>query len=62
MADTAARLVDHVLPPVPYRQWVVSFPPPLRYLLAYDAALLAKVHGYFVAAIVRFQRHEAKER
>ena len=26
MADTAARLVDHVLPPVPYRQWVVSFP------------------------------------
>ena len=26
MADTAARLLDEVLPRVPVRQWVLSFP------------------------------------
>jgi hypothetical protein len=41
---------------------VVSFPPPLRYLLAYDAALLSKTLGCFIAAIARWQRHEAKKR
>jgi hypothetical protein len=31
MADTAAHLVDRVLPEVPFRQWVLSLPFPLRY-------------------------------
>ena len=31
MADTAARLVDEVLPRVPVRQWVLSFPYEIRY-------------------------------
>jgi hypothetical protein len=26
MVETAARLVDHVLPRVPMRQWLVPFP------------------------------------
>jgi hypothetical protein len=26
MAQTAAHLVDHVIPPVPVRQWVISVP------------------------------------
>ena len=30
MAETAAHLVEHVIPQVPVRQWVVSFPIPLR--------------------------------
>jgi len=30
MAETAAWLVDHVIPKVPVRQWVLSFPIPLR--------------------------------
>jgi len=34
MAETAAHLVDHVIPHVPIRQWVVSFPIPLRHLFA----------------------------
>jgi hypothetical protein len=34
MALTAAHLVDHVIPPVPVRQWVRSLPTPLRLLLA----------------------------
>ena len=47
MADTAAHLVDNVLPHVPYRQWVLTLPPPLRYRLACDAELLADVLDAF---------------
>jgi len=34
MIESAAYLVDHVLPAQPIRQWVLSFPYPLRFLLA----------------------------
>ena len=41
MAQTAAHLVDQVLPDVPVRQWVLSLPIPLRYLLAAHPKLLS---------------------
>ena len=31
MAQTAAHLVDHVIPRVPVRQWVLSLPIPARH-------------------------------
>ena len=34
MAESAAHLVDEVIPCVPVRQWVLSFPIPLRILFA----------------------------
>jgi hypothetical protein len=34
MSQTAAHLVDHVIPHVPVRQWVLSLPSPLRVLRA----------------------------
>jgi len=34
MAESAAYLVDEVIPQVPVRQWVLSFPIPLRILFA----------------------------
>jgi hypothetical protein len=34
MHDTAAHLVDRVVPHVPIRQWTLSFPPRLRFALA----------------------------
>ena len=43
MAQTAAHLVDHIIPHVPVRQWVLSFPIPLRYLLAAHPHLLSPV-------------------
>jgi hypothetical protein len=43
MAETAAHLVDYVIPPVPVRQWVLSFPIPLRTLLAAHPQLLSAV-------------------
>ena len=47
MADTAARLVEVVLPVVPVRQWVLSFPYELRYRLAWDGELLSAVLAVF---------------
>ncbi len=43
MAETAAHVVDHVTPRVPVRQWVLSFPIPLRCLFAAHPQLLAPV-------------------
>ena len=43
MADTAARLVDNVLPRVPVRKFVLSFPYEIRYRLAWDGELIAAV-------------------
>ena len=43
MAETAAWLVDRVIPKVPVRQWVLSFPIPLRSLFAVHPELLAPV-------------------
>lgn len=40
-AETAAHLADHVIPPVPVSQWVLSFPIPLRILFAAQPQLLA---------------------
>ena len=51
MADTAAHLVDRILPQTPVRQWVLSLPFALRYRLAYDAALTSAVLGVFVRGI-----------
>ena len=43
MAESAAHLVDEIIPRVPVRQWVLSFPIPLRLLFAAHPQLLAPV-------------------
>jgi len=43
MAETAAHLVDHVFPPLPVRQWVLSLPKRLRYFLKSDPAAVSAV-------------------
>ena len=43
MVETAAWLVDRVIPQGPVRQWVLSFPIPLRSLFAVHPELLAPV-------------------
>ena len=60
MSDTAAHLVDRVFPSeVPMRQWVLSVPMPLRYLLAWDTQLLSRIVRIFVAAVARHLRRTA---
>jgi len=43
MVESAAHLVDHVFPEVPVRQWVLTFPFPLRFLLAAQPKVLTEV-------------------
>lgn len=43
MAQKAAHLVNHVIPHVPVRQWVLSLPIPLRLLLAAQPKLVTPV-------------------
>ena len=43
MVETAAHLVDQVFPRVPVRQWVLSFPWPLRLLFAARPEVLTRV-------------------
>jgi hypothetical protein len=62
MADTAAHLVDRVLPEVPVRQWVLSLPFALRYRLAYDAALSTAVLGVFVHTVGASLRRRARKK
>lgn len=43
MGESAALMVDHRLPAVPYRQWVLSFSGGLATRLGYDRQLLSGV-------------------
>jgi hypothetical protein len=60
MADTAAHLVDRVLPEVPVRQWVLTLPYPLRYRCAWNARLTSEVLRCFLRAVFADQRRRAK--
>ena len=51
MTELAAHLVDHVIPDVPVRQWVLSLPWSLRYQLAFDAALCRDVLAVFIRVV-----------
>lgn len=60
MAERAAHLVDHVFPDVPVRQWVLSLPHRLRYLLAWDHDLCRAASGVAVRAVLGFLRRRAR--
>ena len=62
MAQTAANLVDHVLPPaVPLRQFVLTVPFELRARLAYDGKLCGAVGRIFVDSVLGYYRHKMRE-
>ena len=51
MVESAAHLVHHVLPEQPIRQWVLTFPYPLRFLFAARPQVLSQVLGVVYRAI-----------
>jgi hypothetical protein len=53
MAEAAALLADEVLPERPLRQWVLSLPHALRFLLATDPDALTLVLGVVYRTISR---------
>ena len=62
MAQTAAHLVERVIPWVPTRQWVVSVPVPLRYWMAASQELTAKVHTIIRTTIGQYYVNKAVTR
>ena len=59
MADSAALLVDEVLPYQPMRQWVLSVPSPLRFLFAGKPEVMTRVLGIVYRAIATHLTHKA---
>ena len=59
MVDSAALLVDEVLPTAPFRQWVLSVPFQLRFLFASYPALMGKALGIVYRTIASWLIHEA---
>jgi len=60
MNETAMHLIDHVLPHAPYRQYVVTVPPALRYWMGINKKLARKVHKIAVSEIDRYYKNKAK--
>ena len=61
MHDSAAHLCDRVLPRVPMRQWVVTFPRRVRYHLAADPRLASEALREVLRAIFTYQRRQARQ-
>jgi hypothetical protein len=58
--DAAAHLVDAVLPAVPMRQWVLSFPIKVRWVLARRPALVGRALAIFLRALSTWQRRRGR--
>jgi hypothetical protein len=60
MHDTAAHLADRVIPRVPMRQWVATFPTRVRYHLAADPRLAAAALRIVLRVVAAFHRRRAR--
>ena len=61
MAETAAHLVDHVLPHVPVRQWVLTLPMAVRYRAGFDPALASAILELFLRTVFGWLRRKARD-
>ena len=57
--SSAALLVDDILPSQPMRQWVLSFPFPLRFLFASNPKVMTRVLGIVYRGISTHLAHKA---
>ena len=62
MADVAAHLVDRVVPKIPIRQWVITFPRRVRWHLAHDPKLAAEALTLCLRVLFAWQRRTARGR
>lgn len=60
MNESAAHLVDQVFPKAGVRQWVLSFPMPVRFILAKNPKLQARALTIIHRAIATYIRSKAK--
>ena len=62
MAESAAHLIDEVLPKVGVRQWVLSFPMPIRFILAKNSKIQGSCLTLVHRAITGYIRKKAKQK
>jgi len=62
MSETTAHLIDNVLPHVPYRQYVTTFPHSLRFWLATSRHLTNVVHKIVTKMIMLYYVSKAEDR
>lgn len=62
MHDTAADLVDRVLPRAPYRQWVLTLPFDLRLVLARHPDAVSAVLRVFLGVVFSHLRRQGRRR
>jgi hypothetical protein len=62
MAELAAHLTDRVLGGLPVRQWVLTLPHRLRYVLAWGHKLCRAVLAVFIRLVLAFERRRAADR
>lgn len=62
MSEGALNLLDHVLPDVPIRQFVLTMPFPLRFPLAFDGKLLGQVVRIFTDTVAGWYRRRHVDR
>ena len=62
MAESAAHLIDEVFPKVGVRQWVLSFPMPIRFILAKNSKIQAGCLTIVHRAITAFIKKKAKQK
>jgi hypothetical protein len=60
MAESAAHLVDEVFPKAGIRQWVLSFPMPVRFILAKNPKIQTRVLAIIHRAITAYIRKKAR--
>ena len=60
MSETAAHLVDSVLPHKNIRQWVFTFPTPIRLCFAVRPKLMARALNIAISTISAHYRKQAK--
>ena len=60
-AERSAHLIDEVLPVVPIRQWVLSLPLNLRYMMLFDHDLTLAVLKEFATSLLGFYQDQAKQ-
>lgn len=59
MSESSAFLMDNVIPYVGVRQWVVSFPFGLRFLMAREPKVLIRVKKIFISEVQKFYTGQA---
>jgi len=60
MSQSAANLVDRIMPHAPVRQFVLTVPVALRFKLCYDHELLGQVLRIFLRTVFSWMRRTAK--